>query len=137
MKIQSKPRRGIVGGIGLGVLLVLMLSGSALSPALASAAPPVNTSPPTILESTPHVGTINYAQRGSWSSPGEPITFTYQWLRCNSGGSGCTEIAGATEIFYTPVEADAVHTLEFRVKATNASGETIATSKPTNVLTAA
>jgi len=49
-------------------------------------------------------------QQGTWSGS-EPITYTYQWLRCNDNAQSCTKIAGATGTDYTIVKADVGHTI--------------------------
>ena len=62
--------------------------------ATALAAPPVNTSPPTIT-GTAAVGETLTAQNGTWDNV--PTTFEYRWLRCNAAGDSCVGIPGATE----------------------------------------
>jgi hypothetical protein len=64
--------------------------------------PPTKT-PPTIA-GTPKLGGRLTASPGSWSGTA-PITFTYQWLRCQPD---CTQIPGATGQSYTLTKADAV-----------------------------
>ncbi len=85
-----------------------------------SANPPANTSTPSV-SGTPLVGDTLTAQPGSWSGA-NPITFTYQWNRCDSGGGSCSAISSATGQTYTVQSADAGHTLRVAVTATNADG---------------
>jgi hypothetical protein len=106
-----------------GAFLVLTAS--------AVAAPPVNTSPPTIT-GTPRVGETLTAQNGTWE--GNPTAFTYQWQRCDANGANCANIAGATQRTYTVVNADAGETLRVRVTATNAEGSSTVASATTAVV---
>ena len=92
--------------------------------------PPVNSGAPSI-EGTADVGDQLTAEPGSWS--GSP-TYAYQWSDCNSGGSGCTSIAGATGSTYLVASSDGGHTIEVTVTATNGGGSASATSGPTSVV---
>ena len=67
--------------------------------AVASAATPQNTSPPTI-SGTPKVGSTLTANEGTWANA--PTSFTYQWQRCASGGGACGDIVAGTAKTYTP-----------------------------------
>jgi len=58
---------------------------------------------------------------GEWLN--SPTEFKYQWLQCNSAGTGCLTISGATNQEYTPVEGDVNHTLRVQETAKNAGGE--------------
>lgn len=55
-----------------------------------------------------------------------PITYSYAWNRCVS--SSCAAISGATGASYMPVVGDLGYKLTVSVTATNASGQTTATS---------
>jgi hypothetical protein len=70
---------------------------------------------------------------GSWSGK-QPITFSYQWLRCNSNGDSCIDIAGATKQTYVLAEADVGATMRARVTAKNSDGENAATTVPTALI---
>ena len=50
-------------------------------------------------------GQVLSGSSGSWSGT-PPFSFAYQWLRCNSSGSGCVSVSGATGSSYTLVSAD-------------------------------
>jgi hypothetical protein len=102
----------------------------------AFAAPPQNTSNPTIEgpADQPFVGDKLTASHGSWS--GNPTSYTYQWDRCNATGDrqGCGPIAGATSQSYTVAKADVDHKLRVRVTARNADGATTKDSQGTGVV---
>src|SRR5438445_791529 len=87
---------------------------------------PYNTSPPTI-SGSPQIGQTLTVSNGSWSGPGT-ITFSYQWLRCDNTGGGCTFIAGAVSKTYPLTSADVGHSLRARVTARNDNGSTAATT---------
>ncbi len=58
------------------------------------------------------VGSQLTAHNGTWLydnglSCQSECTMTYQWQRCDAGGSACAEIGGATDRFYTVQSADA------------------------------
>jgi hypothetical protein len=95
---------------------------------------PVNTSPPTISDTTPETGQTLTAGPGTWTGDA-PIVFTYAWLRCNPGGNNCVEIPSATLSTYTAQAADVGNTLRVRVTARNASGSSSARSAATSVAT--
>jgi len=96
----------------------------------ASASAPVNTVPPTITGTIEQGQTLTEAH-GSWM--GEPTSYAYQWLQCQSLGNGCLPISGVTSQTYVPVAADVGHTLEVQETATNAAG---ASSPATSAATA-
>ncbi|HKI91674.1 MAG TPA: hypothetical protein VJ986_05195 [Gaiellaceae bacterium] len=100
--------------------------------AIAAASGPVNTALPAI-SGSPMVGQKLTADSGAWSGD-SPITFSYRWLRCNSGGSSCSTISRATGKTYTLRSRDAGHTLRFRVKATNSAGAATVRSAATGVV---
>ena len=96
--------------------------------------PPVNTSPP-IISGTPQDGQTLTASTGSWSGT-QPITYGYQWQRCDSGGANCVAIAGATGPTYLATSADVGRTLRVVVTAANSAGSASATSAATTVVQA-
>lgn len=120
------PRRGLVALVA-GALLALTLTG------VAAAAPPTNTTLPTIT-GTPRVGETLTATNGTWTN--NPTAFQYQWQRCDGAGGSCASILGAVEKTYLVTTADVSRTLRVRVLAINADGSNAARSNPTAVVTA-
>jgi hypothetical protein len=94
-------------------------------------AKPSNTVRPTI--TGPHTyGKEETATHGTWTGT-EPITYTYQWERCE--GSACTAISGATSSTYVAAEADIGKTLRVKVTATNAFGASSEVSEVSGTVT--
>ncbi len=114
-------------------------SSSASSAQTATVAPipvaPSNTSPPTI-SGTAQEGQSLTADPGTWSGT-QPISFVYQWRRCDAGGASCNDINGATGQSYTLVSADVGATLRVSVTASNTVGSSTASSAPTALVAAA
>jgi hypothetical protein len=95
---------------------------------------PQNTAKPAI-SGTVVVGQTLTASNGTWTSPnGSPITYTYQWQRCNAQGQSCQPIQGAVQQSYTLQQADVGSTLVVTVTATNNQGSQAATSNATGVV---
>jgi hypothetical protein len=101
----------------------------------AGPARPQNTAPPTI-SGTPQVGQVLTANNGTWAGA-QPLTFTYQWRRCDRTGGNCSNISAATAKTYTLTSADEGTTLRVRVTARNSAGTVSATSAPTAVISKA
>jgi fibronectin type 3 domain-containing protein len=91
--------------------------------------PPTNSSPPTITGTTVDGQTLT-ADAGSWAGT-QPISYSYQWQRCDSGGAGCVNITGATAQSYTLTSPDVGSTLEVAVTASNTAGSAAAASAAT------
>jgi hypothetical protein len=98
-------------------------------------APPSSTSPPTI-SGQPRQGQTLTASSGSWSGT-TPMSFAYQWLRCDTDGANCASIVGATGQMYAVASADVGRRLRVEVTATNVDGSATAVSAPTDVVTSA
>jgi RHS repeat-associated protein len=92
-----------------------------------------NTEAPK-LSGTAMVGNRMGVSNGAWSNG--PVTYGYQWERCSSSGGECAPIAGAANPNYTPVEADAGHTLTATVTAVNGDGSVVATSAVSGLVSA-
>ena len=96
--------------------------------------PPVNTGMPTVT-GLPQAGQTLTATNGNWSGT-QPISYSYQWMRCDSGGAGCNAITGATSVSYAVTGADVGSTLKVMVTATNSVGSAGSTSAATTVVQA-
>lgn len=72
-------------------------------------------------------GQLMSATVGKWTGD-EPITYGYQWKRCNSGGEACISIAGATGSTYTATAEDTAHTLRVVITAKNSEGTAVVSS---------
>jgi hypothetical protein len=90
---------------------------------------PAVTAPPAI-SGTTRVGQTLSSTTGTWSGT-QPITFAYQWRRCDAGGGTCANIAGATSQTYVLASADQGRTIRVVVTATNSIGSSSSTSVPT------
>lgn len=111
-------------------LLALVGGGTAA----AAPSPPQNTVSPSI-SGTARQGETLTADPGTWSGT-QPISFGYQWRRCDSNGSSCANILGATAKTYTLTSVDVGNTLRVRVQARNTAGTHAVVSAPTAVIAA-
>ncbi len=90
--------------------------------------PPLLSTPPSLVGQA-EAGELLAAVPGTWEG-GKPITFSYQWRRCDAAGANCTTIPNATAESYRPVSDDVGHALQVVATATSAAGSTSATSAP-------
>src|ERR1700756_2951352 len=100
--------------------LSLLAIGLGAYPAAAAGTAPRNTTAPSV-PGTLRSGEALTADAGTWSGT-QPISFTYQWRRCDANGANCANIIGATNKTYTLGSIDVNNTLRVRVKATNSAG---------------
>ena len=115
-------------------------STSALSPPTdvvsdPSGSAPVNTAPPTIAGAAQQGQTLS-ADPGTWSGTA-PISYAYQWRRCDSSGAACGDIGAATAQSYLVTSTDVGSTLRVRVTASNSTGSAAAGSAQTSPVAAA
>jgi hypothetical protein len=120
------PRRSSLI-VAAAVLVAAVAAASA--GAVSRATPPSNTSAPTISGPPERHATLN-ASAGSWNGT-TPISYAYQWLRCNDSGSSCKSIGHAKSASYEVSGNDVGNTLRVQVTATNSAGSGQATSAQT------
>jgi hypothetical protein len=118
-----------------------VLASNAGGPAAAGYAPstptavvigkPAVTTVPKI-SGTAKVGNSLSVSTGVWTNA--PTQYTYQWLRCTSGGTSCKKIGGATTESHMLSSGDAGHRLAVKVTATNTAGSTTAMSGKSSVI---
>jgi hypothetical protein len=94
----------------------------------------VNSAAPEI-SGTLRAGETLTAIQGTWTATG-PLTYGYQWLRCDAAGTTCVEIAGATTPTLALTASEAGATIRVRETATSATGSATATSAPTGTIAA-
>jgi hypothetical protein len=73
------------------------------------------------------------ALNGSWGIT-SPISYSYQWRRCDSAGTNCADIPNGTTQNYIIQAADVGHTIRVVVTAWNTYGSGSATSNQTGVI---
>jgi hemolysin type calcium-binding protein/WD40 repeat protein len=93
---------------------------------------PANTFRPSI-SGTPASGSVLFASNGTWTGS-TPLTFSYEWRRCNSGGGSCSTIGGEISQSYIVQAADVGGTIVVAVTAKNAAGSATVVSAPTGVV---
>ena len=116
-----------------GTLRVRVTAANVAGTAVAESAPtavveaplvaPSNTSPPTIA-GTLRDGETLTADEGAWSGT-PPLSFAYQWRRCDGTGQACVDVAGATGKTYTLQPADVGSTMRVVVTASNGAGSSV------------
>jgi hypothetical protein len=130
--ITRRPR--LFAALMLSIVAAASL-GTLASSGGAAATDPANSAPPTIA-GTAREGETLTADPGAWTGT-QPITYAYEWQRCNATGASCAAISGAIAKTYALTKVDAGATLRVKVTATDAGGNTSATSVPTAVVASA
>jgi hypothetical protein len=108
--------------------LALVAATTAAAITSRAAVAPTNSSLPSISGAATSGSTLT-ANPGTWNGS-TPMTFQYQWQRCDANGGSCANIAGATSQTYTLRSDDANDTVRVRVIANNADGSSAALSPP-------
>jgi hypothetical protein len=96
-----------------------------------SANGPTNTVRPAISGSAEVGGTLRVSN-GSWTPT--PTSYARQWQQCDTNGSNCLNISGATGQTYGIRLGDAGHRLRALVTARTASGQTTVATSPSAVV---
>jgi hypothetical protein len=96
----------------------------------APASAPSVVSPP-VITGNPQEGNTLSGTAGEWRGV-TPITYSYQWQRCDNRGANCANISGATRTTYTLSSADVNNVIRLRVIARNRVGQTAAFSNLSN-----
>ena len=99
---------------------------------VAAGTAPVNSSAPTVT-GVAKVGQALTADPGQWSGA-QPITFAFQWQRCDANGGGCGDIPGANGKTLSLDSTDLGKTLRVRVTARNTKGSATALSAVTQAV---
>ena len=89
---------------------------------------------PTISGSATQGQTLT-ASAGTWSGT-PPITFAYQWQRCDSAGANCGDVAGQSAQTYPLTNADVGSRMRIVVTGTNGGGSASANSAVTALVAA-
>jgi hypothetical protein len=82
---------------------------------------PVNVAAPT-LSGTPAQGQTLHVAPGTWNGR-QPITFSFNWLRCDGSGNNCILQSGSGDDAYVLREGDVGKTIRARVVARNSRGD--------------
>jgi len=127
---HSETRRGLAGVTLAAVVAALAVVAGAS--AARTANPPANAAAP-VISGTARQGQTLKADSGSWGGD-TPITFSYQWKRCNAAGASCTNLIGASSQTYVLVAGDVGRTVRVNVTAKNSAGAAAALSNPTGVV---
>jgi hypothetical protein len=90
---------------------------------------PANSAAPTIT-GNPTVGATLEATTGSWVGD-KPITYSYQWQRCDKNGNACTSLSNATKSTLKLAQKEVGFTVRVRVTAKNSRGKASAISVET------
>ena len=102
---------------------------------------PANTAYPVIslpfnnTSGVPNIGDTLSASTGSWTGS-FPMTFTYQWKKCDSPTGSCFNIIGATHSTFTITSDLYGQTVRVQVTATNSQGAVAQNSESTKVISA-
>ena len=117
----------VTGTNGSGSANVL----SAQTAVVVAGTAPASTAAP-VLSGTTTVGQTLTVTTGTWS--GSPTSYAYAWQSCDSTGSNCNWISGATSQTYLLSSGDASHRLRALVTATNSYGSGQAYSNLTSTV---
>jgi hypothetical protein len=126
---DKTAKSGTSNSSNIGQLVALRPAGGGGGSTGPVAAPPQSTVRPTV-SGNATVGSTLTASTGSWAGT-PPLGFAYQWQRCDTAGTACAPIPGATSSTYKVSSDDAGARLAVLVVATNAAGSASSSSVPT------
>jgi hypothetical protein len=109
---------------------------SAATAAVTSASPPLTAPLATTLPSiggTAAVGQTLSASSGTWAGT-NPMSYAYQWQKCNATGGSCSPIANAASSSYTIASTLAGSTVRVSVTASNSVASATASSDATGAV---
>jgi len=92
---------------------------------------PTNSVKPSVTGNTIPGETLSVST-GTWSPT--PTSYTYQWQRCDSSGSGCLNVVGATGKTYGVRTADIGSKMRALVTAHTSKGQSTVASSPSDVV---
>jgi hypothetical protein len=83
---------------------------------------------------TAAIGNVLTATPSGFTLGNPAAAYSYQWVRCGTGGNTCVDIAGETGSTYTVTGTDGGRTIRVRITATNMYGSASATSPQTAII---
>ncbi len=131
----------VAADIGDTLKVTVTASGPAGTGSVSSAATPVIATQPTApedliepsIEGNPTTGETLHTEPGVWLGS-EPISYSFQWQRCDAEGEECANVSGATGETYLLGEHDLESTIRVVVTANNSVGSASATSEQSEVV---
>jgi hypothetical protein len=90
------------------------------------------TAPP-VITGTPTAGQTLTASTGTYTGAA-PITYAYQWERCDKNGATCVIVPGAVTSTFVLSMVDIASSIRVVTSATNSSGVATSTSVPTALI---
>ena len=129
LRHAGSARHVVIAAVAALTLVVVAATGMAATNQ--SSAAPSNTKPP-VVSGTPEVGKKLTTTNGTWSGT-TPLTFSYQWRRCDKTGGSCANISGGPQT-RTRCWGQTAATRCAVVTAKNRDGSDNATSVPTAVI---
>ena len=100
--------------------------------AVVTPAPPTSSGAPALSGTARDTQTLT-ASTGAWRGT-PPLSFGWQWRRCDSAGANCADIAGQATAAYRLTPADVGKTVRVSVTASNVAGSAPATSAASAVV---